>query len=164
MNDPLDRLEKHTSHMAEQITYEQQNRRGLLWIHAICGLTAGLQMLLWGSPPSLELAAGLWVRGVMAGLGLVGGALLAWGLSRRPRSVPFEAAGLTVVGLWDFLMFVGLGFARFQQHDFRIIPLNEPLPPGYVVAYATTIYLALFALISVHLYTLRKIRKAGRSM
>jgi hypothetical protein len=124
-DDPLDRLETHASQMATQITYEQQNRRGLLWVHSIIGITAGVQMLLWGSATTIETALGIWSRALMAGLGFTGGLLLAIGLSRRPRSIPLETAGLVLVGIWDLLMTIGLAFARIKQHDFHVIPLSE---------------------------------------
>lgn len=161
-HDPLDRLESHATLLAEQMTWEQQNRRGLLWVHGIIGLTAGVQMLLWGSATTIEASLGVWSRALMAGLGFTGGLLLAYGLSRRPRSVPAEAAGLCLVGVWDALMLGGLAYARWHQHDFRIIPLDSKLPEGYVAAYPLTVYGGLFALICIHLWTLRKIRRARR--
>lgn len=158
MDDPLDRLENQVVRVADRITYEQQNRWGLLWVHAIVGMTAGIQMLLWGSATTIETALGIWSRGMMAGLGFSGGAMLAYGLSRRPRSIPFEVAGLFLVGVWDFLMVAGLAIARIRQANYSLIPLDEMLPPGYVSAYPISIYLGLFALIVIHLLTLRKLR------
>lgn len=162
MTDPLDRLETHADKLARQFTYEQQNRRGLLWVHAVIGVTAGAQMLLWGSATTIESALGIWSRALMAGLGLVGGGLLSFGLLSRPRSIPLEVAGLFLVGIWDMLMTVGLAIARIKQNDFHVIPITEPLMQGYVVAYPVTVYAGLMALISIHLWTLRKVRRERR--
>lgn len=159
--DPIDRLEEVASRLATRTVYETENRRGLLWVHGLMGLFAGPQMFLWGSATTIEQSIGVHSRIAMAGLGLVGGLLLIAGLSRRPRSIPLEVAGLALVGLWDLAMTVGLTFARILQNDYRIIPPGTPLVPGYVVAYPITIYAGLFALICVHLYTLRRLVRSG---
>lgn len=157
MADPLDRLENAAERIIGRAEYEQANRRGLLWIHALIGILAGAQMALWGTATTLELAAGPDSRYVMAGVGILGGSLLAAGLSMRPRSITLEVAGLTLVGLWDLLMTAGLAFARIQQNDYRPLDLGAPLMPGYVVAYPITVYAGLAALIAVHLWTLRRL-------
>lgn len=161
MTDPLDRLESIADRVARRVEYEQGNRRGLLWVHALMGMLAGLQMLAWGSAGTIEDVAGVWVRPVMALLGTIGGICLAAGLMNRPRSIHLEALGLALVGLWDVLMTVGLLTARLRQDDYGFIPLGEELPIGYVVAYPTTIYAGLFALIVIHLLTLRKLARGG---
>lgn len=159
--DPLERLEDTAERIAYRATYEQSNRRGLLWVHALIGMLAGPQMLLWGSASIIEASTGTWSRPVMACLGLTGGAFLALGLTRRPRSVPLEAIGLAVVGLWDVLMTLGLAYARIHQNDYHVLALGEPLPQGYASAYPITIYAGLAALIGVHLWTLRRFGKSG---
>lgn len=157
-DDPLDRLETAAERIANRAEYEQANRRGLLWVHALVGMFAGLQMALWGSASTIENTLGIWVRPCLASLGFVGGWLLAFGLSRRPRSIPLEFVGLLLVGLWDLAMTLGLMWARLQQADYSFRPLNEPLPIGYVVAYPVTVYAGLLALITIHLWTLRRIK------
>lgn len=159
--DPLDRLESIADRVARRVEYEQGNRRGLLWVHALMGMLAGLQMLAWGSAGTIEDVVGVWIRPVMALLGTVGGLCLAAGLMSRPRSIPLEVCGLTLVGLWDLLMTIGLLTARVKQDNYEFIPLGEELPVGYIVAYPTTIYAGLFALIVIHLLTLRKLSKGG---
>lgn len=168
--DPFDRLERVAESMvarAEQedqrTRYEQQNRRGLLWVHALMGMGAGLQMLMFGSANTIETYIGLWTRPCMAALGMLGGVLLAYGLTSRPRSIPHEALGLVLVGLWDLAMTVGLGAARWDQGGFAVVPLGRPLPAGYIVAYPVTIYAGLFALICIHIWTLRQLRIEGLS-
>jgi hypothetical protein len=166
--DPYDRLEaaaeiitRHAEETDTRVRYETGNRRSLLWVHAVMGMLAGTQMALFGSATIIETVVGVWTRPVMATLGITGGLCLAAGLLSRPRSIPLEVAGLALVGLWDLAMACGLGFARIQQHNFAVIPLDRPLPPGYVSAYPVTVYAGLFALILIHLWTLRALRKGG---
>lgn len=152
--DPLDRLMHTANRIADHADYEKANRRALLWIHALTGLTAGLQMYFWGSAASLELQFGIWVRPVLAGFGIGGGLLLAFGLTRRPRSARFEAAGLIAMVLWDSTMCVGFIAARIKQGSYELIPIDQPLAPGYATSYPIAIYLCLTSLILVHLLTL----------
>ena len=160
-HDPMRRLEVAAERVIDRTTYEQGNRRGLLWVHAIIGLLAGVQMALWGSASIIETAVGTWTRPMMAALGMIGGATLAFGLSRRPRLIAAEVVGLGLIGLWDLLMTIGLAIARIRQDDYALIPLGKPLEVGYVVAYPTTIYAGLFALIVIHLTTLLRLRNRG---
>lgn len=160
-DDPLDRLERAAERIVGRGAYEQANRRGLLWVHACMGLFAGPQMLLWGSATVIETSVGPWSRYAMGVVGLVGGVLLAVGLSRRVRVVSLEAVGLALVGVWDLAMVVGLLVARIQQNDYRLIGFLAPLHDGYVVAYPITVYAGLLALICVHLWTLRRLFKSG---
>lgn len=161
MEDPYDRLERTAERIVSRQTYEQQNRWGLLWVHALMGLTAGVQMSLWGSASNIEGNLGTWVRPVLAGIGFFGGLSLAVGLSTRPRSIPFEVVGLVLVGLWDLCMALGLFVARVRQDNFGRIPLGQPLEPGYVAAYPISVYGGLFALVLIHLWTLRRLARKG---
>lgn len=158
--DAFDRLETAAERVARRAEWEQANRVGLLWVHGLMGLLAGPQMLLWGSASVIENAVGVWARVALAAIGTVGGLFLVVGLRRRPRSIPLEVVGLFSVGTWDLLMAAGLLIARFQQHDYRLIPLGKPLVTGYVVAYPITVYAGLTALVAIHLWTLRRLRKA----
>lgn len=161
MIDPLDKLEAVADRLEGRVRYEQENRRGLLWVHGLIGILAGPQMLLWGTAPTIEQSIGTWTRVGMSALGTAGGLLLIVGLSCRPRSIFLEAAGLALVALWDLVIAAGLIYARVKQNDYRFIPLDAPLPPGYASAYPITIYAGLFALIVVHLWTLRRLVRSG---
>lgn len=157
MSDPLARLENAAERIIGRSEYEQDNRRGLLWVHALIGILAGVQMALWGTATTLELAAGPDSRYVMAAVGMLGGGLLAAGLSKRPRSIPLEVGGLVLVCAWDALMTAGLAYARFKQNDYRPLGFRDPMMQGYVVAYPITVYAGLAALIGIHLWTLRRL-------
>lgn len=159
--DGFDRLQAAAERVAGRAQYEQGNRRGLLWTHALMGMIGGLQMLAYGGPGTIENIVGTAARTFLGMAAILGGVLLATGLSTHPRNIRLETIGLCVMGLWDFAMTAGLLYGRLEQHDFHFIPLGEPMPAGYVVAYPVTIYGGLFALICIHLYTLRKITKAG---
>jgi hypothetical protein len=162
MADPLDRLEHQALDIANRSVYERGNRRALLWVHAFMGVAAGTQMALWGSAPTIELVVGIWSRLIMAGLGVTGGLLLGYGLASRPRKIPFEVAGLALVGLWDLLMTLGLAYARMLQHDFHPLGIHQDIPVGYVSAYPINVYGGLFALIVIHLWTLRQLTRGPR--
>ena len=159
MHDPLDRLEVAVGDLAQQTSWEQQNRLGLLWVHAFTAFWAGWQMLVWGSATNIEATVGVWSRPFMGLLGIVGGGVLAWGLTRTPRSIPFEVVGLVLIGTWDAAMTAGLLYARIDQGEFGLRHWGEPLPTGYVAAYPVTVYFGLFALICVHLWTLRRMKR-----
>jgi hypothetical protein len=162
MADALERLEREALGIANRSVYERGNRRGLLWVHAYMGVAAGIQMALWGSAPTIELVIGTWSRLIMAALGVSGGLLLAYGLASRPRKIPFEVAGLFLVGAWDLLMTLGLFYARTRQHDYHILGLHEAIPSGYVSAYPINVYFGLFVLVSIHLWTLRKLQRGPK--
>lgn len=167
--DPYDRLESaaeavvaRAADARNRVSYEQGNRLGLLWVHALVSFLAGVQMLAYGSAVQIETLVGPHVRLVMGPLGIAGGLLLAGGLHRRPRSIELEAAGLSLVALWDLAMAVGLGYARLAQRSYQPLAMGQPQPPGYVSAYPFTVYAGLFALVVIHLLTLRRLRRRQR--
>lgn len=167
-HDPLDRLElaaevvaRRATSSSARVMYERGNRVSLLWVHALVSTVAGAQMILWGTAATLEVVAGPHARLLMGPLGVLGGLTLLTGLTRRPRSIGLEAVGLSLIALWDLLMTLGLGYARWHQHDFRVIPLNEPLPQGYASAYPIAVYAGLLSLACVHLWTLRHLRRGA---
>lgn len=164
-DDPFDRLEQaaelvmaRAETASQRMVYERANRLGLLWVHAFVGITAGVQQLLWGTAPTIETLFGPGARLITAPIGLVGGFVLALGLTHRPRNIGAEAVGLALVSVWDLAMTLGLAYARLKQADYRFIGMHEPLPPGYVSAYPITVYGGMFALLLVHLWTLRHVR------
>lgn len=163
--DAFDRLEHAAETVAVRAEWERANRVGLLWIHALVGVWAGTQMLLFGSASNIEAMVGVWSRLALGTLGIVGGAVLIAGILRRTRRKRFwlelEAAGLSLIGLWDLCMALGMSIARIQSGDFGIRPIFEPLPPPgtYVLPYPIAVYGGLTALVAVHLWTLRRFKK-----
>ena len=164
-HDAFDRLEQAAERVAQEAIWERGNRRGLLWVHAVVGVLAGAQMLAFGSASNIELLVGVWSRTVLGVLGIVGGFVLALGVIRRSRHrrywIELEASGLVLIGLWDLLMCLGMAWARIAAGDFHTRPLWEPLPPPgtYVLPYPIAVYGGLFALVVVHLWTLRRFKK-----
>lgn len=159
--DPLDRLEEAASKVAVHVNWEQDNRRGLLWVHAICGMWIGALILIFGGPGNIERSLGVWTRPTLGGLALLGGAVLASGLLSRPRNVIREIVGLVIIGIWDACMTGGIIAARIDQGEFSPRALLEVQPEGYVVPYPIIVYGGLLALISIHLWTLVKLRRSG---
>lgn len=163
-DDPFERIEVATESLARRVIWEQGNRIGLLRCHATVGVLAGAQMLAFGSAATLEALAGVWVRSFLGVLGVIGGLILFWGLHRSPRSITLEALGLTLLGLWDLVMTLGLAWARYHSTSFGLKWPWVHLPPpeaGFVVPYPVAVYGGLFALICIHMWTLRKFRKVG---
>lgn len=165
MPDAFDRLEEAAEKVALRFEWERANRVGLLWVHAVVGSLAGVQMLLFGSASNIEAMVGVWSRSALGFLGVAGGFILAVGILRRKRHdrywIEFEAFGLALLAVWDLAMMLGMAVARYKAGDFSPRPLFEPLPePGtYVLPYPIAVYGGLFALVCVHLWTLRRFKK-----
>lgn len=160
--DPFERIERATNRLARRVLWEQGNRIGLLRVHGVVGILAGAQMLAFGGPSQLEVF--VWARLWLGVTGVLGGSLVMYGLHCRPRSIPTEAVGLAVMGLWDLTMTVGLAWARMHTTSWGWSwPWERPpsAASGYVPAYPVTVYAGLFALICIHLFTLRRFVKAG---
>jgi hypothetical protein len=160
--DPLDRLEEvaekvatRAQNNASRAAYESGNRFGLLWVHAGVGMVAGMQMLLFGTATQIEAFFGSYARLVMGPLALVGGFVLAWGLTRHPRAVWHEATGLFLLASWDLCMTIGLAVARFNQHYYQVLPIGQAQPRNYVPAYPVSVYGGMLGLLFIHLLTLR---------
>lgn len=154
--DAFERVESAAEALARRVTWEQGNRIGLLRVHAITGIVAGVQILAFGGPTQLEHMPG--ARFAQGMCGLIGGLLLWVSLHRRPRSITGEALGLLVLGLWDLTFVVGLTYARLHSTAFGLgWPWDEPPPgaSGYVPPYPIAVYAGMFGLICIHLYTLR---------
>lgn len=167
----VDELERETRTTERRLYWEKSNRLGLLWVHAFIGLGAGLLMLTAGGPLSLEVA-GVWVRVVLGALALTGSGLLAYGLRtfpwRKDRSLNHEAVGLALLALWDVLMAVGFVLALLHTPGSPtwIFPPWSADVIGPQRPYPIIVYSGLFALISIHLSTLRQLgkdRKSGTS-
>ena len=157
-DDPIDRLEHGVDKLAAehryvsaQAAWENTNRIGLLWVHAIVGVFVGVAILSQGTAASLETILGPWARPVTGWMPLLGGLLLADGLRSRPRDVRMEALGLLLLLLWDLIMTVGF-FVAFAT------VLGLPTSRLYPVP----VYAGYAALITVHLWTLRKVLRIRR--
>lgn len=163
-SDPFDRIEGAAENLARRVIWEQGNRIGLLRVHVAVGILTGGQMLAFGSAATLEALFGPAIRIFLGVLGMTGGIILLIGLEKRPRSIVMEALGLTLLGLWDLTMTVGLAWARIHSTSFGLKWPWVPLPPpeaGFVTPYPATVYAGLGALITIHLWTLRKFKRAG---
>lgn len=163
-SDPFDRIEDAAENLARRVIWEQGNRIGLLRVHLVVGILTGAQMLAFGSASTLEALVGPGIRVFLGVLGIVGGTILFTGLHRSPRSIVLEALGLALLGVWDFVMAVGLAIARLHSTSFGLKWPWVPLPPpsaGFVAPYPATVYAGLGALITIHLLTLRKFKRAG---
>lgn len=164
-DEAFDRLEEAAELVARRVTWERSNRVGLLWVHAWVGMLTGAQMLAFGSAANIEELVGVWSRIALGGLGIAGGLVLASGIRRRKRHrhlwLEFEAAGLVLLGIWDFCMAAGMFVSRIQAGDFGLRPPWEALPPPgtYVLPYPITVYAGLCALVGVHLWTLHRFKK-----
>ncbi|GHJ59122.1 hypothetical protein NOK12_16400 [Nocardioides sp. OK12] len=158
MPDAYDRLEQAAETVAQRAEWERSNRVGLLWVHAAVGMIAGAQMLLYGSAATIEEAVGVWTRLALGLLGIIGGIVLAFGILRG-RTVLLEAIGLAAIGIWDLLMAAGFAYARVGGGTFTPRALFEPIPTGYVLPYPISVYIGLAALITVHLWTLRRFKR-----
>lgn len=162
-HDPFEKIEQATNRLARRVLWEQGNRIGLLRVHAVVAMLAGFQMLAFGGPYQLEELFGPITRMILGPVGVLGGVLLELGLRSRPRSITLEALGLMTIGLWDLSMTLGLAYARLHTTSFGLgLPWLPEKPPstGYVVPYPIAVYAGLFLLIVIHLWTLRKLKKA----
>ena len=164
--DPLDRLEEAAELVTARVqrtqsrqAYEIANRLGLLWVHGLVATLAGIQMMLWGTASQIEQVAGPGARFIMGPVAVVGGIALIGGLLGRPRSIHLEGLGLALIALWDLAMTAGLAWARVHQNNYRVLGPHEPQPHGYVPGYPIAVYAGLLALLVIHLWTLRLLRR-----
>lgn len=138
--------------------WAQQNRIGLLWVHGVAGIGIGALMLTFGTAYNIEATVGLWTRSALAGAGMIGGALLIYGLTRVPRSIGYEAAGLIVLAIWDAAIAASFTAVVVENPPrpawpWEAIPLEASRP------YPVAVYLALLALLALHAWTLHGLLK-----
>lgn len=157
-DDPFTRLENAAEVIVKQTSWEQQNRLGLLAIHGVIGVLAGMLMMINGTATSFEVF-GLWIRPALSGLSIFGGAVLLAGLISKPRNVRLEISGLALMGIWDLAMAVAFIVARTVNHVTYKFTFPWVALPDSSRLYPVVIYLGMFALICVHLWTLRKLRR-----
>lgn len=138
-----------------QFIWAQQNRLGLLWVHAGIGFIVGTAMLVYGTAYNIEQEFGLWTRTFFALLGIGGGGILAWGLTRKPvRSIPAEALGLVLLAVWDILIAGAFVTVVAASPPDPAWPWEE-IPQTAARLYPVGVYLGIFALLGLHVYTLR---------
>lgn len=150
------------SHAAERHT-----RLSLLRIHAWMSAAVGVAMMCTGTAQIFEQQVGTWSRPALGSLALVAGMLLAYGIhGPNGRHFGLEAAGLILVGLWDFAMAAGFIVSLFLYGsvvvrwpwDLGPIDLGQPRPYGPVV------YFGLMAMVStVHLAAVLRDRRSARA-
>lgn len=145
-----------------QFLWAQQNRHGLLRIHAWSGITVGASMLFFGTAASFEESLGLWVRWALGLGGILGGALVAWGVSQTPRHIKVEGAGMTILALWDLAIMASF-IAIFRLNPPQLVWPWEPLDPGATRVYPVFVYGTLFALLALHVWTLKALLTMNRS-
>lgn len=141
--------------------WEQTNRLGLLLVHALIGLIAGLLILFNGTAAAFD-QYGDGVRLLTGGLAFVGGAVLAAGLALRSTSIVTEMAGLAILALWALAMAGGFAMASLEAgpliiewpwHAFAQMPTER--------LYPIALYIGLFLMTSLHLWTASKLRALG---
>lgn len=166
MQEALDRLEQATEAIAKRDRYNSRNRRALLVIHGVMGVSVGILLFTGGSAQSMidvfgEGSPVLWLLNLSS---LCGGLVLLAGVfirQRRPGildrlSTLLEAVGMTVMLLWDAGMAVTLGVAAHKA-------ATDGDPLTHTAAYPVAVYTGLAALMAVHLLTLLELISDSRS-
>lgn len=149
-----DALVSENREAQQQFVWAQQNRHGLLRIHAWGGITIGVAMLFYGTASSFETVLGLWSRWALGGAGILGGLLVAWGLSRTPRHIRTEGAGMSILALWDLGIMASFAVTLWTNPPTLVMPW-EPLPADASRVYPIFVYGTLFALLALHVWTLK---------
>lgn len=149
-----DRLVTENRDAQQQFLWAQQNRHGLLRIHAWSGITIGTSMLFFGTAASFEDTIGLWVRWALGGAGIIGGTLVAWGLSQTPRHIKVEGAGMTILALWDLAIMASF-VAIFRLSPPELVWPWQALDTTTSRVYPVFVYGTLFALLALHVWTLK---------
>lgn len=143
--------------------WEQTNRLGLLLLHALIGLVAGLLILFNGTAPTFD-QWGDWVRLLTGGLAFVGGAVLAAGLVLRSTSIGTEMVGLVILTLWALTMAAGFVLASLGAGALVIDWPWRSFPQLQAERlYPIAIYVGLFLMTSLHLWTASRVRQHGLS-
>jgi hypothetical protein len=145
----------------EQFLWAQANRHGLLRIHGWSGITIGASMLFFGTASTFEDTFGLWVRWALGLGGILGGALVTWGVSQTPRHIRIEGAGMSILAVWDLAILLSF-VAIFRVHPPNPVWPWQPLPPDASRVYPMFVYGTLFALLALHVSTLRALVGKGR--
>lgn len=144
-----------------QFIWAQQNRLGLLWVHGLMGVLVGLLMLAFGTASNFETMIGGWMRPFLGTLGIVGGIAIIIGLTRRPRSIRWEAIGLALLGVWDLIIMASFTTLLFERPPHLSWPW-EVIGDAYSRPYPILIYGGLLMLLLLHLLTLWSLMKLER--
>lgn len=157
-DDPYERLEAAAKTILIRQSWERSNRLGLLAAHAFIGFFGGFLILVNGSAVTFD-ALGVKMRVLTGVLSLTGGAALALGLAKKPRSIPLEVTGLVLLGIWDVVMTAGFIYATFAQGTLAYSWPWVRLPDDVTARlYPVALYLGMLTLIGIHLWTLKKLR------
>lgn len=160
--DEADALVGENRDAQRQFVWAQQNRHGLLRIHGWSGISIGASMLFFGTASTFEDTMGLWVRWVLAGLGILGGVLVTWGVSQTPRHIKVEGAGITILALWDLAISASF-VAIFAKVPPQLVWPWEPLDTTTPRVYPVFVYATLFALLLLHAWTLKTLLFSKRA-
>ena len=139
--------------------WEQTNRLGLLLLHALIGLLAGLLILFNGTAEAFG-QYGDRMRLITGGLAFVGGAVLAAGLAWRSTTSVLEMFGLAILALWSLVMAGGLILVSLGS---GVLSIDWPWKAFSTIPserlYPIAIYLGLFLMTSLHLWTASRVRQ-----
>lgn len=153
-DDPFSRIERALDSLSARQHWERSNRLALLWVHAFVGIGVGVNMIVNGTATVIEvLLDNTHLAGVITGTpALAGGLVLAFGLSRNPRSIQYEAVGLVLLALWDTAM-TAIFMYTLTHHVGGVVVRSYPI----------LVYGGYLALLGVHLWSLSTILRRSTS-
>ncbi len=153
----LDALDEHLKHSDAAVIRSERNRLSMLHVHALFGMAIGALFSLVGQD---GMRGATWtvarmIPGAPVSLGMLlfsGGLILAVATMRR--AVRWEMVGLWILLFWYTTVAVSFGSALFLW-------LGAGMPGGAAKPsmYGPLLYCHFSIIMSVHLKTLRKIRR-----
>lgn len=160
LSEYLDALDDHIHVADRQVRREQRNRLSLLHLHALAGMLIGPTFAAIGTE---GMRAPIWlvVRLIpgtpysLAALMFAGALVL--GASTTVRNLRWEIIGLTMLLSWYTIIAVSFAIAIVVW-----VIEGRPAEAGPPSLYAPFVYAHLAAVMCVHLYTLRKMRRARK--
>lgn len=137
--------------------WERANRLGLLLVHALIGVLAGLLILFNGTAATFD-RYGDWVRLTTGGLAFLGGTVLAAGLARGAASVVLEMVGLAILAVWALSMAGGFALTSLSAGMLIVDwPWHAFADLSDERLYPIALYLGLFLMTSLHLWTVSRL-------